>query len=223
MQPQRGLHCGRCSKCRERRDAFAEAGVDDPTTYAASADQIGARRGGWPGADRQEARRRMEPSPVRIFRILPPLPSCARSARRLDSSRSWRGPPAAGRAVGLGADRTDVQLVADAAVAGAGVELGGEILRQVERDAAVAGREAPVVGHRGAGGRAIDDRAVAGVELDGAQSSRTPRRCRRRCPRRASPRHCPRARSRRWCEASARRRRPRRGCCRRWCRGRGAR
>ena len=34
MQPQEGLHCGRCSKCRERRDAFAEAGVDDPTTYA---------------------------------------------------------------------------------------------------------------------------------------------------------------------------------------------
>lgn len=27
-------HCGQCSKCRERRDAFAEAGVDDPTTYA---------------------------------------------------------------------------------------------------------------------------------------------------------------------------------------------
>lgn len=27
-------HCGRCSKCRERRDAFAAAGVDDPTPYA---------------------------------------------------------------------------------------------------------------------------------------------------------------------------------------------
>jgi len=27
------LHCGACSKCRERRDAFAEAGVLDPTTY----------------------------------------------------------------------------------------------------------------------------------------------------------------------------------------------
>ena len=36
MQPQRGLHCGRCSKCRERREAFAEAGVDDPTAYAAT-------------------------------------------------------------------------------------------------------------------------------------------------------------------------------------------
>lgn len=27
------LHCGACSKCRERRDAFEEAGVRDPTTY----------------------------------------------------------------------------------------------------------------------------------------------------------------------------------------------
>jgi 7-cyano-7-deazaguanine synthase len=34
MQPSGGLHCGRCSKCRERRDAFREAGVDDPTGYA---------------------------------------------------------------------------------------------------------------------------------------------------------------------------------------------
>jgi 7-cyano-7-deazaguanine synthase len=29
-------HCGQCSKCRERRDAFAEASVADPTTYAAA-------------------------------------------------------------------------------------------------------------------------------------------------------------------------------------------
>jgi 7-cyano-7-deazaguanine synthase len=34
MNPRDGLHCGQCSKCRERRDAFAEAGVDDPTAYA---------------------------------------------------------------------------------------------------------------------------------------------------------------------------------------------
>jgi 7-cyano-7-deazaguanine synthase len=36
MNPQgapEDLHCGACSKCRERRDAFAEAGVLDPTTY----------------------------------------------------------------------------------------------------------------------------------------------------------------------------------------------
>ena len=33
MQPKDGRHCGRCSKCRERRDAFREAGVDDPTSY----------------------------------------------------------------------------------------------------------------------------------------------------------------------------------------------
>ena len=34
MQPRDGLHCGRCSKCRERRDAFHDAGVADPTPYA---------------------------------------------------------------------------------------------------------------------------------------------------------------------------------------------
>ena len=34
MQPKDGLHCGRCSKCRERRDGFREAGIEDPTTYA---------------------------------------------------------------------------------------------------------------------------------------------------------------------------------------------
>jgi 7-cyano-7-deazaguanine synthase len=33
MQPKDGMHCGQCSKCRERRDAFAEAGVNDPTAY----------------------------------------------------------------------------------------------------------------------------------------------------------------------------------------------
>ena len=34
MNPRNGLHCGQCSKCRERRDAFNEAGVEDPTAYA---------------------------------------------------------------------------------------------------------------------------------------------------------------------------------------------
>jgi 7-cyano-7-deazaguanine synthase len=27
-------HCGTCSKCRERHDAFVEAGIQDPTPYA---------------------------------------------------------------------------------------------------------------------------------------------------------------------------------------------
>jgi 7-cyano-7-deazaguanine synthase len=36
MQPEGGLHCGRCSKCRERRDAFREAGTEDLTRYAIS-------------------------------------------------------------------------------------------------------------------------------------------------------------------------------------------
>jgi 7-cyano-7-deazaguanine synthase len=34
MNPSGMIHCGLCSKCRERRDAFHEAGVGDPTAYA---------------------------------------------------------------------------------------------------------------------------------------------------------------------------------------------
>ena len=39
MQPRGGVHCGRCSKCRERREAFREAGVDDQAPYAAPAER----------------------------------------------------------------------------------------------------------------------------------------------------------------------------------------
>jgi 7-cyano-7-deazaguanine synthase len=34
MQPADGRHCGECSKCRERRDGFLAAGVEDRTAYA---------------------------------------------------------------------------------------------------------------------------------------------------------------------------------------------
>jgi 7-cyano-7-deazaguanine synthase len=34
MNPQQGVHCGVCSKCRERRDAFTAAGLADRTAYA---------------------------------------------------------------------------------------------------------------------------------------------------------------------------------------------
>lgn len=35
MQPVGDMHCGQCSKCRERRDAFQAAGFEDPAPYAA--------------------------------------------------------------------------------------------------------------------------------------------------------------------------------------------
>ncbi len=35
MSPREGVHCGACSKCRERYDAFVDAGVQDPTVYLA--------------------------------------------------------------------------------------------------------------------------------------------------------------------------------------------
>jgi 7-cyano-7-deazaguanine synthase len=35
MQPIDGVHCGRCSKCRERRNGFRKAEVPDRTNYAA--------------------------------------------------------------------------------------------------------------------------------------------------------------------------------------------
>ena len=34
IAPSEGRHCGDCNKCRERREAFAEAGVPDKTPYA---------------------------------------------------------------------------------------------------------------------------------------------------------------------------------------------
>jgi 7-cyano-7-deazaguanine synthase len=34
MNPSGTRHCGRCSKCRERREAFVASGVPDPTAYA---------------------------------------------------------------------------------------------------------------------------------------------------------------------------------------------
>ena len=34
IRPVRGLHCGACNKCFERRQGFADAGLPDPTRYA---------------------------------------------------------------------------------------------------------------------------------------------------------------------------------------------
>lgn len=36
MQPKDGRHCGRCSKCRERIEAFRDVGEPDPAKYAAA-------------------------------------------------------------------------------------------------------------------------------------------------------------------------------------------
>lgn len=34
IRPTRGIHCGRCNKCAERRVAFKDANITDPTEYA---------------------------------------------------------------------------------------------------------------------------------------------------------------------------------------------
>ena len=34
MSPDGPIHCGTCSKCRERHDAFVDAAISDPTSYA---------------------------------------------------------------------------------------------------------------------------------------------------------------------------------------------
>ncbi len=36
LNPSDGLHCGRCNKCAERREAFRSSGLTDPTSYRAA-------------------------------------------------------------------------------------------------------------------------------------------------------------------------------------------
>jgi 7-cyano-7-deazaguanine synthase len=36
IAPIAGRHCGRCNKCAERRDGFAQAGIEDHTVYSAA-------------------------------------------------------------------------------------------------------------------------------------------------------------------------------------------
>lgn len=45
LAPIDGLHCGHCNKCAERRRAFAEVRLDDPTKYAAAVPADVARGG----------------------------------------------------------------------------------------------------------------------------------------------------------------------------------
>ena len=65
------LHCGACSKCRERQQAFAAAGVTDPTPYAAAVYFFAIV---------------MPPSPVRTFNVGPPDPRRPRSSCLLSLS-----------------------------------------------------------------------------------------------------------------------------------------
>ena len=170
MQPSAGLHCGRCSKCRERRDAFREAGVEDPTQLSQNAERplsirVLVRVGSGPcprlsrglgqaGTDRAVARCEREAS-CRRRRAAAQRARCSRPC-----CRSSRAAPTTSRSLRIGA------------VAGVGVEVGAEALGQVERHAAVAGGDVPVVRHLAARLGAIDDRAVAGVQLDAPSAGR---------------------------------------------------
>jgi 7-cyano-7-deazaguanine synthase len=42
-RPEGSLHCGACGKCKERIEAFREAGIADPTPYAAPTPSAGPR------------------------------------------------------------------------------------------------------------------------------------------------------------------------------------
>jgi 7-cyano-7-deazaguanine synthase len=46
LAPVDGLHCGHCNKCAERRRAFVEVGMNDPTEYAAAVSADRAACGG---------------------------------------------------------------------------------------------------------------------------------------------------------------------------------
>ena len=101
-------------------------------------------------------RSRMEPSPVRIFRSFPPAPSRPLIARRLfplsrrPAGSRWLAPSSASARV-----EPKCSSLRMPPSLGARVELGAEVRRQVQRHAAVAGRNVPVVGHR-VRGRAHD-------------------------------------------------------------------
>ncbi len=54
--PRRGRHCGNCSKCAERIEAFLRAGVPDPTHYAGGPGAVTSRPGSGPGTGVPRAR-----------------------------------------------------------------------------------------------------------------------------------------------------------------------
>jgi 7-cyano-7-deazaguanine synthase len=86
ISPRRGRHCGDCCKCKERIDAFLQAGVADRTSYA-----------GGPGAAAS--------SSVRVSssrRVSSPLPSSRRASPGRVSSSRRVSPP--GRGIATGAE-----------------------------------------------------------------------------------------------------------------------
>ena len=115
MNPRQGLHCGQCSKCRERRDAFHEAGIDDrpPTRRSTARGRATVRHALAEVAASLLAGDVIAPSPLRSRSVRPPLPRRPRSDPR--SSSFWLVRDAA-EAVGV-----------HAAVAGVRVELGVEV------------------------------------------------------------------------------------------------
>ena len=134
---RRSCTAARAASARERRDAFRGGGR-----------AIAPPRR--PDARPTSSRIVMPPSPVRTFSVEPPAPSRPRSSSLLLVA----GP--------LEAEVAGV----DGAIAGAGIEFGVDACRQLHADAAVAGRDLPVLlDGRRADSRFRADRSVAGVRL----------------------------------------------------------
>ena len=68
-RPRSGGHCGRCSKCRERSHAFRDAGVPDPTRYAAGPGAEGSAPAARRPGSAAERSRTTRVAPVKATRV----------------------------------------------------------------------------------------------------------------------------------------------------------